>query len=121
MKLYAAVAVLTFVGSFAVYSATQMSGVAHSIGGNSNGQTSYSDILYNPFLLLQPGRLRALVSSSDGLPRTDTFRSRFDGDQFKVLQPPKINIDTRRVWSGTMHHQYRPPVVHSAPSYRHYR
>src|SRR5262245_3658716 len=99
MRLYAVVAILTFLGSFAVYSATQMSGVANSIGGGSTGSgTGYAALFrnFNPFTLLSRERVLAAASSSEGIPRVEPFRSNFSAStNFRAWQPPKVSIDTR--------------------------
>ena len=82
MRLYAAVAVFTFVGGFAVCSSSQMFRVVPAIGGSTSGRaTSYLDNLksYNPLTLLNPGRLREIATSNAGVPKMEAFRSRFDG------------------------------------------
>jgi hypothetical protein len=83
MRLYAAVAVFTFVGGFAVCSSSQMFRVVPAIGGSTSGRaTSYLDNLksYNPLTLLNPGRLREIATSNAGVPRMEAVRSRFNVD-----------------------------------------
>jgi hypothetical protein len=119
MRLYATVAVLTFLGSFAVYTATQMSGVASAIGDGRTG--SYAELFrnFNPLALLQRERMQAMVSSGEGIPRMEPFRSNFDASAtFRALQPPKITIDTRRTWTPQ---PIRVPQVYTPPVYRPYR
>ncbi len=125
MRLYAVVAVLTFLGSFAVYSATQMSGVANAIGagGTGNGM-SYAALFrnFNPLTLLQRERVLAAVSSSEGIPRMEPFRSNFDASAaWRSIQPPKITIDTRRAWGASYYQPPRVPQFHTTPVYRPYR
>ena len=116
MKLYVTVAFLTFLGSFGLYTATQISGAAHAIGGGQSGPDLFAS--FNPFALLQPGRLRELMSSNSGLPRAEPFRSNFDASTIRIVQP-KFDLDAgRKAWTGP---QYRPPVVHTPPSYRPFR
>jgi hypothetical protein len=119
MRLYFAVAFLTFAGSFAVYSATQMTGVANAIGG-----TGYAALFrnFNPLTLLSRERVQAAASSGVGIARVEPFRANFNAsDTFRALQPPKITIDTRRAWGTTQYRQIMIPKIHTTPAHRPYR
>jgi hypothetical protein len=124
MRLYAAAAFLTFAGSFAVYSAMQMSGAANAIGSGRPGSAlSYAEFFstYNPLTLLQPGRLRALASSGESNIRAEPFRPRFDAsDTLRALQPKFDPGLGRKAWTGPPSHAFRPPMVHT-PMYRPFR
>ncbi len=125
MKLYFAVAFLTFAGSFAAYSAMQMSGAANAIGaGRVGGTPGYAELFrtYNPLTLLQRERLQAVASSGVGIPRVEPFHAKFDASAtMRALQPPKISIDTRRAWGTSQYRQITIPRIHTAPVYRPYR
>ncbi len=117
MRLYGAVAAMTFMASFGAYSVLQMSGAANAIGGTPVSTAGFFGNL-NPLALLQPDRLRALVSSDTGIARSDPFRSKFDANAVRGLQP-RFNFDSgRKSWTGP---HYRPPVVPTTPSFRPYR
>ncbi len=121
MRLYITVAILTFLGSLGVYSATQMTGVANAIGAGGTGSgVSYAALFrnLNPLTLLQRERVLAAVSSSEGIPRMEPFRSNFDASTaWRSIQPPKITIDTRAFTPP----QVRVPQVYTPPAYRPYR
>jgi hypothetical protein len=123
MRLYFAVAFLTFAGSFAVYSATQMSGAANAIGGTGSG-TGYAALFrnFNPLTLLSRERVLAAANSGEGIPRIEPFRANFNAsDTFRALQPPKITIDTRRAWGTSQYRQIMIPKIHTTPAHRPYR
>lgn len=120
MRLYVATAVLTFVASFFAYSLMQMSGASRAIGGTRSGGTvSVAEQIktYNPFLLLQPERLRALLSSRADIPRMQAFSPKFSTVPAGGVLPPRVSIEQRRFWSPT-YQQYRAPVIHTAPTIR---
>jgi hypothetical protein len=101
---------LTFLGSFGLYTATQMSGAASAIGAGQSGTGFLAS--FNPFALLQTDRLRAMLSSNTDIVRSDPFRPQFDTGRFTQ---PKFSFDTgRRTWSGP-YQPVRPPVVHARP------
>jgi hypothetical protein len=127
MKLYIAVAALTFAGSFAGYSALQMSGAAGAIGGRSDSTTNYVRLFkdYNPLTLLQPDRVRALATSSAGIPGLESYRSKFSFSGFdaaRALRPPAIDTGPgRRAWGASLSQQFKPPLAYTTPPIRTYR
>jgi hypothetical protein len=119
MRLYITVAVLTFLGGFAAVSVRQMMSAAHLIGGSRSGSTvSYGELFktYNPLTLVQPDRLRALLSSNAGVPRMEPFRSGFSAsDSLRAWRAPAI-------YSGAyQNRQLVAPPVYIPPPTRHYR
>ena len=124
MRLYITVAILTFLGSFGVYSATQMTGVANAIGAGGTGNgTSYAALFrnFNPLTLLQRERLQAIASSGEGIPRVEPFSSRFDASNtIRALRPQFDPELGRKAWTGPPSYVFRPPVVNT-PVYRPYR
>ena len=125
MKLYFAVAFLTFAGSFAAYSAMHLTGAANAIGaGRAGGTPGYAELFrtYNPLTLLQRERLQAVASSGVGIPRVEPFRAKFDASAtMRALQPPKITFETRRAWGVTQYRHATVPSSHIIPTYRHHR
>jgi hypothetical protein len=119
MRLYIAVAVLTFAGSFAVYSGSSMLGAARAVGG-SQSSIGGSEFLksFNPFALLQTDRLRGLISSNAGVPRMEPFRSTFDSsDTSRGLRAPRIDPNIGR----NAYIAPRAPAINMPPPIRFYR
>src|SRR5262245_16956727 len=91
MRLYITVAVLTFVGSVAVYSGSHMFAAASAVGGSQAGGGAFLTNL-DPFFLFRGDRLRAMLSSNSSVPRTEPFRSNFNAsDMLRTVRPPKID------------------------------
>jgi hypothetical protein len=124
MRLYAAVAFLTFAGSFAVYSAMHMSGAANAIGAGRPGSAmSTADLFhnFNPLTLLRRDRLQALASSGEGAIRTEPFRAKFNASAPLRARQPKFDPALgRKARSGPPTHDFRPPAIRT-PAYRAYR
>jgi hypothetical protein len=127
MKLYIAVAALAFAGSFAVYSASQMSGATSAIGARPGATINYVQLFkdYNPVTLLRSDRMRALVTSNAGAPSMEPFRSKFSFNGFdaaRAVRPPAIDTGPgRRAWGASLSQQFRPPVAYTPPPIRSYR
>ena len=113
MRLYITVAALTFFGSFAAYSASQMSAVVPAIGGRSSGSSAgflEQFKTYNPVTLLYGGRLRDMLNSNAGAPRIrmEGVRWRFEG--MRALRLPRGSTG-----GVTVHRSFiapRVPQVH---------
>jgi hypothetical protein len=117
MRLYITVAVLTFACCFAAYSGSHMLGAARAIGGDrAGGGAGAFASHFNPFLLLQTDRLRAMLSSSSSsLPRMEPFRSNFSVSvRLHGWQPPKLDPQFgRTVYISPPRHVAVPQI--SAP------
>jgi hypothetical protein len=118
MRIYIVVALLTFAGSFAVYSGSRMFSAAGAITGNRSGASAAS---FNPFALLQPDRLRAVAGSRAGLPRMEAFRPNFDASALRGLRGPAIDANIGRNVYISPPPQIRVPQIHTPPPVRIYR
>jgi hypothetical protein len=103
-----------------------MSGATGAIGGRSDSTINFVQLFkdYNPLTLLQPDRLRALVTSNAGVPSMEPYRSKFSFDGFdavRALRPPAIDTGVgRRAWATSIPQQFRPPA-YTPPPIRSYR
>lgn len=97
MRLYFMVALLTFVGSFAVYSGSHMLGAASAVGDGQMGSIAFLKN-FNPFYLLQGDRLRSAVGAgSSGLPRMEPFQPKFGASTaWTAVRPPRIDPEIGR-------------------------